>query len=260
MSKQQGPKGELLSSWTTACSSSPSRPTSAAAPSPSPAARRNCCAPPIPRPDRSPGKIPWHGGITSELHALGRDLVKEQFTARVLERRGRQGIALEGRAAVLLPEGRSRPLLQAGAGLPAGARLQRARAGPAAHAVVRTPRAGCPADFTLWPVLGRQLPGRGASPPPTIPRTTLKRTEFGRAATANRWVIGRESKTPGRPSSSPAAIRTPAAAPPSSAKTATTSGQPLGHPGSATRPESPSSSTPSLTPPAPEISPKCWRN
>ena len=96
---------------------------------------------------------PWHGGITSELSSLGRDLVKEQFTARAIERRGRQGIAWKGvRMSCSPKDDRARYnkleldyLLAPGSSVLALAlRLTR-----------RTDTAGwMSVDFTLWPLLG----------------------------------------------------------------------------------------------------------
>ena len=130
---------------------------------------------------------PWHGGITAELSSMGRDLMKEQFTARPLERRGRQGIAWKGvRMSCSPKDDRGRYskmeldyLLTPGSSVLALAlRLTR-----------RTDTAGwMEIDFTLWPVLGGSFLEAVMSTSEDA-RATLRCTEYGRGVTANRWVI-----------------------------------------------------------------------
>ena len=135
---------------------------------------------------------PWLGGLTPTLGSLGRTLHKEKFTARKIERRGRQGLTWRGVRVSCSPkqdDGRHDTLS-----------LDYLLA-PGSHifaVVVRTTRrADSPGwiegGFELWPLLGGShlealLTGQLDS------RASRLRGEFGGSVCGDRWVIAENRK------------------------------------------------------------------
>ncbi len=135
---------------------------------------------------------PWFGGICPHLGSLGRELAKEKFKAREIERAGSQGVVWRGVRVSCFPKqerGRHEALsldylLAPGSGIIA--------------VVVRTTRrvgtAGwMEGGFTLWPILGGShleavLTSSGDD------RTSRMRTEFGSWLGAERWLMAENSK------------------------------------------------------------------
>jgi len=130
---------------------------------------------------------PWHGGIEPDLGSLGRDLAKERFSGRVIERRGGQGILWRGvRVSCSPKEDRARHhRLEVDYLLAPGSRVFAV----ALRTIRRTDTAGwLDASFSLWPILGGSFLDAEITTSDD-PRATLLRTDFGRGAGGRRWII-----------------------------------------------------------------------
>ena len=135
---------------------------------------------------------PWFGGIQPGLGSVGRELFKERFTAREVERRGRQGILWRGLRLTCSPkEDRGRNdrlaldyLLAPGSDILA--------------VVVRTTRrtgtsGWIEGGFTLWPVLAGSYLDAVLSAS-SESRTSRVRCDLGGGLSGDRWVIAEHPK------------------------------------------------------------------
>ncbi len=130
---------------------------------------------------------PWFGGITPQLGSLGRDLTKEKFTARPLARRGSQGVTWKGVRVTCLPkeERAKHDKLEVDYLLAPGSSVLAV----ALRTTRRTDTAGwLNASLTFWPLLGGSFLDAVLTTSEEA-RTQLLRTDFGRGASALRWVI-----------------------------------------------------------------------
>jgi len=136
---------------------------------------------------------PWFGGICAQLASVGREIFKERFKAREIERRGSQGIVWRGMRVMCSPKqerGRHEKLAVDYLLAPGSAILTLA-----IRTTRRTGTAGwMEGSFAIWPVLGGSyLDAVLASG--SDPRTRRLRTEFGSDLSSPRWLMAENPKT-----------------------------------------------------------------
>jgi len=136
---------------------------------------------------------PWFGGICPHLGSVGRELFKEKWRARQIERRGEQGVVWKGVRVSCAPKqerGRWEAISLDYLLAPGSAII--------ALAVRTTRRTGThgwmEGGFTVWPVLGDshlEAVLSGSSDP----RTSRLRTEHGAHASAQDWMMAVNGKS-----------------------------------------------------------------